>query len=246
MKQNSEAPQGKRGMVVDLDRCTGCGACVTACAMENNLPWVGEDGNSYGRGMHWIRIQRYWEGEYPHVRARFIPVMCQQCHAAPCEPVCPVYAAVHSLSEDINLQVYNRCVGTRECAANCPYKIRIFNWYDWKHPEPLNLQLNPDVTRRRRGVMEKCTFCLQRLRRAQEDARLQGRVLEDWDVQPACVQVCPTNALVFGDLRDPESKVSKLSRSARGTTMLEELGTIPRVVYLLGEGMGARELNQMT
>ena len=200
MKNQSEKSEGKWGMVIDLDRCTGCGACVTACAMENNSPWVGDEDNAYGRGMQWIRIQRYWEGEYPHIRARFIPVMCQQCGAAPCEPVCPVFATYHSQPEEINIQVYNRCVGTRECAANCPYVARVFNWFDWKHPEPMNFQLNPDSTRRRRGVMEKCHFCLQRLRRAQEDARLTGRHLEDGEVQPACVQVCPTNALVFGDL----------------------------------------------
>ena len=168
--------------------------------------------------------------------------MCQQCGAAPCEPVCPVYATYHSQEEENNIQVYNRCVGTRECAANCPYVARVFNWYNYKHPEPMNLQLNPDSTRRSRGVMEKCHFCLQRLRRAQEDARLSGHPLEDGDVQTACSQVCPTNAIVFGDLSDHESEVSRLTQSQRGVYLLEGLGTLPRVYYLLSEDAGARKL----
>jgi Fe-S-cluster-containing dehydrogenase component len=158
-----EGEQGKWGMAIDMDICTGCNACVAACAMENNVPFVGEEDAGYGRGMHWIRIERLWEGKYPEVKTEFQPVMCQQCGSAPCEPVCPVFASVHSQAEKLNVQVYNRCVGTRYCANNCPYVVRTFNWFDYDRPEPLNNQLNPDVTVRQRGVMEKCTFCIQRI-----------------------------------------------------------------------------------
>src|SRR5512143_2108309 len=161
-------------LVVDLDRCTGCQACVVACHAENNVPVAGEIQAAYGRWMHWIIIQRYWEGEYPHVKARFMPVMCQQCTEAPCEPVCPVFATYHT-PEGLNAQVYNRCVGTRYCSNNCPYKVRTFNWRDAKFERPLDLQLNPDVTVRSRGVMEKCTFCVQRIRYAEGRARDERR-----------------------------------------------------------------------
>lgn len=227
--------KGKWGLVVDLDLCTGCQACVTACAMENNIPWVGEADAAYGRAMHWIRIERFWEGEYPEVRATpFQPVMCQQCGAAPCEPVCPVFASVHSQVEKLNVQVYNRCVGTRFCANNCPYIARTFNWRDYERPEPLPNQLNPDVTVRRRGVMEKCTFCIQRIKRAEDRAKAEGREVYDGEIEPACVQACPAEALTFGRIDDPESQVSKKARSGRGVKLLEELGTIPRVIYLKG------------
>ena len=219
-------------MVVDLDKCTGCQACVVACGAENNVPTVGHDEIANGRGMSWIRIERYWSGEYPNVQARFMPVMCQQCGSAPCEPVCPTYATYHSEVENINMQVYNRCIGTRYCANNCPYIVRTFNWFDPQFPTPLNEQLNPDVTVRSRGIMEKCTFCVQRIRRAEESADAEGRSLRDGDVQPACVQSCPTDALVFGDRRDPESHVAELAESERRFRLLEELGTEPNVIYL--------------
>ncbi len=230
----SEKAQEKWGMVIDLDRCNGCQACVTACSLENNVAFVGEESAAYGRGMHWLRIQRYWEGEYPNITARYRPVMCQQCGHAPCEPVCPVFATYHSEAEQINVQVYNRCIGTRYCANNCPYVSRTFNWFDWEWPEPLNEQLNPDVTVRRRGVMEKCTFCVQRIRKAEEDAKAEGRPVADGEVQPACAQACPADAIVFGDLSDPESKVSRLARSARAEKLLEDLGTETKVIYLKG------------
>ena len=230
----SEAAKEKWGMVIDLDACDGCQACVTACSLENNVAFAGEESVAYGHGMHWLRIQRYWEGEYPNITARYRPVMCQQCGAAPCEPVCPVFATYHSEAEQINVQVYNRCIGTRYCANNCPYEARTFNWFDWEWPEPLNLQLNPDVTVRRRGIMEKCTFCIQRIRRAEEDAKAEGREVADGEVQPACAQSCPTQAIVFGNLADPESKVSRLARSARAEKLLEDLGTEPKVIYLKG------------
>ncbi len=221
-------------MVIDLDRCIGCQACVVACDAENNVPVVGPDEVRKGRAMHWMRIERYWVGEYPHVRARFIPLLCQQCQKAPCEPVCPVFATYHSPTEHVNIQVYNRCVGTRYCANNCPYIARVFNWFDPQFPEPLNEQLNPDVTVRQRGIMEKCTFCIQRIRRAEEMAAAEGRPIRDGEVQPACAQSCPTDAIVFGDLNDPESQVARLVGNQRSFRLLEDLGTEPAVFYLKG------------
>lgn len=231
----AEGENGKWGMVIDMDLCTGCQACVAACAMENNIPFVGEEDANYGRSMHWIRIERFWEGEYPQVKMTpYQPVLCQQCGHAPCEPVCPVFAAVHSQAENINLQVYNRCIGTRYCANNCPYQARVFNWRDWPRPTPLENQLNPSVTVRRRGVMEKCTFCIQRIRQAEDAAKAEGREIRDGEVVPACAQACPADAIVFGRFDDPQSRVSQLARSPRGQKLLEELGTLPRVTYLLG------------
>jgi Fe-S-cluster-containing dehydrogenase component len=223
------------GMVIDQDLCTGCQACVTACAMENNTSFVGEADAGYGRSMQWIRIERFWEGDYPDVKATpFQPVLCQHCGHAPCEPVCPVFAAVHSRAEQTNLQVYNRCVGTRYCANNCPYQVRVFNWRDFERPEPLSNQLHPDVTVRRRGVMEKCTFCLQRLLQVEDKAKNEGRPVADGEVLTACPQVCPTGAIVFGRLDDPESQVSHLARDGRAVQLLEDLGTLPSVTYLKG------------
>lgn len=220
-------------MVVDLDRCTGCQACVIACHAENNVPTVGETEAANGRWMHWIRIERYWEGEYPNLKARFMPIMCQQCSEAPCEPVCPVFATYHT-DEGLNAQIYNRCIGTRFCGSACPYKVRVFNWFAPQFPEPLTEQLNPDVTVRTRGIIEKCTFCLQRIRRVEEQAKTEGRLVADDEIQPACVQSCPPGALVFGDLNDPDSQVSRLARSHRSYRLLEELGTAPAVIYLKG------------
>ena len=225
------------GMAIDLARCTGCQACVTACYAENNIPTVGETEIGKGREMTWIRIERYWEGgEEPGepVTARFIPMLCQHCSNAPCEPVCPVYAAYHT-PDGLNGQVYNRCVGTRYCANNCPYKVRYFNWYKYNQvawPEPLHLQLNPDVTVRARGVMEKCTFCIQRIRGAQNDARLENRALRDGDVVTACAQACPSDAIVFGDVNDPGSRVARLHQNPRGYRVLEDLNTRSAITYL--------------
>ena len=232
----AETAAKKWGMVIDQNICTGCQACVTACAMENNVPYTGEAESGYGRGLHWIRIQRYWVGEYPEVTPTHQPVMCQQCGSAPCEPVCPVFASVHSEEEHINVQVYNRCIGTRYCANNCPYISRTFNWFDYEHPVPMNYYLNPDVTVRRRGVMEKCTFCVQRIRHGIMNAEAEGRELQDGEVVTACQQACPTGAIIFGQLDDPESLVSKAASSERSVRLLEELGTDPKVIYLKGGG----------
>lgn len=222
-------------MVVDLDRCTGCAACVVACHAENNVPIVTDREVTRGRGQHWIRIERYWEGEYPDLRARFLPILCMHCDSAPCEPVCPAYATVHSAKENLNLQVYNRCIGTRYCSNNCPYKARFFNFFEPVFDQPENQQLNPDVTVRSAGVMEKCTYCVQRIRRVEQVALAQGRPLRDGEVTPACVQTCPTSALVFGNLYDEDSQVAKLlHHNARRYRLFEHLGTSPALYYLKG------------
>ncbi len=224
------------GMTIDLARCTGCSACVTACYAENNIPWVGEEAILRGREMTWMRIERYWEGgeDGEPLEARFVPMLCQHCDNAPCEPVCPVYAAYHT-PDGLNGQVYNRCVGTRYCANNCPYKVRYFNWSAYARQAfvaPLDLQLNPDVTVRARGVMEKCTFCIQRIRGAQNTARLEDRPLRDGEVVTACAQACPSEAIVFGDLRDGASRVSRIASDHRGYHVLGDLNVRPAVTYL--------------
>ena len=193
-------------MVIDLDRCTGCEACVVACHAENNIRISGEQEAAEGRAINWIRIERYWEGEYPNVKAKFIPVLCQHCGAAPCEPVCPVYASYHT-PEGLNAQVYNRCIGVRYCGNNCPYMARQFNWFDPRWDEPLQEQLK-------------------------EQAEREGRPVRDGDITPACVQSCPTSALVFGDRHDPTSRVAQLARNDRKFHLLESLGTEPAITYL--------------
>ena len=244
----------KWGMVVDLDKCTGCQACVIACQAENNIPINTKDYFLQRRAYEWIRIERYWEGEYPNVKARFMPVLCQHCENAPCEPVCPVYATYHN-EEGLNVQVYNRCVGTRYCINNCPYQVRMFNYWHPTWPARLENQLNPDVTVRSRGITEKCTFCVQRIRRAELKVEAQGgqRLNDDTiaagNYDPACVQACPTNALMFGDLsedRQPSPSAIKPyfddvnahpghgehDRETRGYRLLEEMNTRPSVIYL--------------
>lgn len=236
MKQSAEGEaSGKRrwALTIDLYRCTGCQACVVACHAENNVPVVGESEAVYGRWMHWIHIERYWEGEYPNVKAKFMPVLCQQCGEAPCEPVCPVFATYHS-EEGLNAQIYNRCIGTRFCGSACPYKVRTFNWFDPQFPEPLIEQLNPDVSVRTRGIMEKCTFCIQRIRSVEELAASENRPPKDGEIQPACAQSCPPGVFTFGDLNDPNSKVTKLALSRRSFRLLDQLGTDPAVIYLKG------------
>jgi anaerobic selenocysteine-containing dehydrogenase/Fe-S-cluster-containing dehydrogenase component len=229
-------------MAIDLSRCTGCSACVTACYAENNIPTVGERLMRRERGMAWMRIERYFEGGEDGVgslEARVVPVLCQHCSNAPCEPVCPVFAAYHT-PDGLNAQVYNRCVGTRYCSNNCPYKVRYFNWFDHQNendpafafPDPLHWLLNPDVTVRSKGVMEKCTFCVQRIRDKQNQAKLSGEPLRDGDVVTACQQTCPADAIVFGDINDPDSRVRALAMDGRGYRVLESLNTRPAVTYL--------------
>jgi len=234
-------PNPKWEMVVDLSRCTGCQSCVVACSAENNVPVVGEEQIQRHRGMAWIRLERYFEGDTSGsaFQVRQIPMLCQQCEAAPCEPVCPVYAAYHT-PDGLNGQVYNRCVGTRYCANNCPYKVRYFNWWDYGRdgdpyfafPEPLNWQLNPDVTVRTKGVMEKCTFCVQRIRFAQNDAKVRKRELVDGDITPACAQTCPAEAIVFGDAHDGGSRLNRLKGDPRGYHVFDMLNTRPGITYL--------------
>ena len=238
VQTTSQVGTHKWGMVVDIDRCTGCQACVVACQAENNIEINTEGQFLDHRAKEWIRIERYWEGEFPNVKARFLPVLCQQCGNAPCEPVCPVYATVHS-PDGLNLQVYNRCIGTRYCGNNCPYSVRFFTFDVPEWPEPLNSQLNPDVTVRDKGVMEKCTFCVQRINRVRREAVQAGRPIADGEIQPACAQACPTNTLIFGDWNDANSRINRLRTDPRSYRLLEELGTEPSVVYLKKVDPGA-------
>ncbi|HSE02666.1 MAG TPA: molybdopterin dinucleotide binding domain-containing protein, partial [Methylomirabilota bacterium] len=224
-------PEYRWGMTVDVDRCTGCQACVVACQSENNVPTVGKEQVAYGRIQHWLRVERWQEGTSATPLNMFLPMFCQHCEIAPCEPVCPVYAAYHT-REGLNGQVYNRCVGTRYCGNNCPYHVRKFNWFNYTWTAPLDLQLNPDVTVRQLGVMEKCTMCVQRIEAAKGAAREAGRAVRDGDMQTACQQTCPTRAIRFGNRKDGESAVSRLSHSPRSYTVLHELGTLPGVTYL--------------
>ncbi|HUF11632.1 MAG TPA: molybdopterin dinucleotide binding domain-containing protein [Longimicrobiales bacterium] len=225
------------GMAIDMERCIGCSACMTACHAENNIGIVGPELVKEGRIIDWIRIERYFAHDNEDLAetqsggATFLPMLCQQCGNAPCEPVCPVYASYHT-PDGLNAQVYNRCVGTRYCANNCPYKVRYYNYFTYEWPEPLNWQLNPDVTVREKGIMEKCTFCVQRIREHERSARLEDRALVDGEIVPACAQTCPGDAIVFGNLKDANSRVARIAASGRGYRVLEHLNTQSAIIYL--------------
>ena len=232
----SDAPASARqwGMTIDLNSCTGCSACVVACQAENNIPSVGKSGVLKHREMHWLRVDRYVSGGEASPRVLVEPMACQHCEKAPCEYVCPTGATVHS-SDGLNQMVYNRCVGTRFCSNNCPYKVRRFNWFDYHGGEqsPRELAENPEVTVRARGVMEKCSYCVQRVRKAEIASKVERRSLADRDVRTACEQACPTEAIRFGDINDPKSEVAALRQSDRAFQVLPELGAVPRTRYLM-------------
>jgi Fe-S-cluster-containing dehydrogenase component len=230
----------KWGMTIDLNACNGCSACIVACQAENNIPVVGKDEVRRRRIMHWIKIDRYYSEDEANPKVYFQPLACQHCSNAPCENVCPVSATTHS-SEGLNQVTYNRCVGTKYCINNCPYRVRRFNWFrytankvfDFNAASDLGkMVLNPDVTVRERGVVEKCSFCVQRIQEKKLQAKLENRILEDFEIKPACMQACPSQAIVFGNLKDQNSKVSKLFSDPRCYHLLEELHTLPSAGFL--------------
>src|SRR5213594_3458526 len=231
MYTDKQYPGPRWGMAIDIDACVGCQACVVACQSENNVPVVGKASAAYGRQLHWLRLERWADGNPARPTNLFLPMLCQHCEVAPCEPVCPVFAAYRT-EEGLNGQVYNRCVGTRYCGNNCPYYVRRFNWIQYEFPAPLEVQLNPDVTVRQLGVMEKCTMCIQRIIAGKDHARDAKRAVRDGDILTACQQTCPTRAITFGNLKDAQSAVVRLAHSPRAYHVLEEIGTRPSVTYL--------------
>jgi molybdopterin-containing oxidoreductase family iron-sulfur binding subunit len=219
-------------MAIDLASCTGCSSCIISCNAENNVPVVGRQEVKNRREMHWLRIDRYYKGDENQPEVMNMPMLCQHCENAPCENVCPVMATLHS-SDGLNQQVYNRCVGTRYCANNCPYKVRRFNWFNYDRGDKLErMVLNPDVSNRTRGIMEKCSMCVQRIQEGKLQAKKERRALKDGDIKLACQQSCPGDGIVFGDMNDPKSKISKFLGDERNYTVLEELNVRPRISYL--------------
>jgi molybdopterin-containing oxidoreductase family iron-sulfur binding subunit len=222
-------------MTIDLDRCTACQACVVACQVENNVPPTGVEEAEKARTISWLRMVPFLDGEHgTRPELRLIPLPCMHCDNPPCTKVCPVQATTID-NEGLVAQVYPRCIGCRYCTTACPYTVRDFNWKNPEWPEPMQEGLSPDVSIRPRGVVEKCTFCHHRLQRARDQARAEGRELEEADYQPACVETCPTGAMAFGNLEDPQSEVSRLTLRPRAFRLMEEIGTEPKVIYL-GKG----------
>jgi Fe-S-cluster-containing dehydrogenase component len=219
------------GMAIDLDRCTGCAACVAACKVENNIPEAPPEEARRGRVLQWIRIARREEPEGERASVGFYPALCYHCENAPCTMVCPVHATYKGIDGIVG-QIYPRCIGCRYCMAACPYTVKVFNWSEPRWDENLRAHTNPDVSLRYRGIVEKCTFCSHRLQRARDDAACEGRDVREEDYQPACVEVCPARAITFGDLMDADSPVARTVRSPRGHRLLEELGTGPAIYYL--------------
>jgi len=254
--QSFDRPGHHWGLSIDLNACIGCGACVVGCSSENNVAVVGKDEVRRSREMHWIRIDRYYSSDASHedldgmevpsdaenLQVSFQPIMCQHCNHAPCETVCPVVATTHSI-DGLNQMVYNRCVGTKFCLNNCPYKVRRFNWFSYVNDDKFanvnpaqddmgRMVLNPDVVVRSRGVMEKCSMCIQRIQTGKLIAKKEMRKIKDGDFQTACAAACPTHAIVFGDKNDPKSKVAQNEQDSRSYFLLEELGVQPTVHYL--------------
>lgn len=220
------------GMVVDLDKCTGCGGCMTACKTENNVQVVSPEQSLRGREMHWLKLLPVAEGTYPNARVTLQPNLCMMCDEPPCTKVCPVHATYKG-SYGLVAQIYPRCIGCRYCMAACPYTVKFFNWTPAENEVNLvESSINPDVSARPKGVVEKCTFCYHRLQKGKESARAEGRPLTEKDYRPACVESCPADAMSFGDLDDPNSTVTRLSKNRRATKMLEHLGTEPKVYFL--------------
>ena len=219
------------GMVIDLDKCTGCQACVVACFAENNQPLPSPGAHREGRVIEWMKLLPFQEGEYPYVRQRLLPIPCQHCDRPPCTPVCPV-SATYKNPEGLVAQIYPRCIGCRYCVNACPYTCKFFNWSQAEWPAPMGQMLNPDVSLRPKGVVEKCTFCHHRLQRARELVQSERRPLREGDYVPACMQACPAQAITFGDLNDPDGPIAQAARSPRAFALLEDLGTLPKVIYL--------------
>lgn len=230
--KNALWPVWRWAMVIDLDKCTGCGACVVACKAENNIPVVTKKEALKGREMFWIRLMPVYEGKFPAVKMKYIPVPCMHCDDPPCIRVCPVEATYYSKETGIVGQIFGRCIGCRYCTVACPYTVRVFNWSNPEFPGDFKKSLNPDVFKRPRGVVEKCTFCSHRLHSAKDKARREKRELQEGDYIPACVESCPAKAMYFGDLNNPDSVVSRLARNPRAFRLMEDLGTEPKVIYL--------------